>query len=291
MSGIALVTDSTANLPAELVEQLSVTVVPVYVRFEDRVYRDGVDMDNATFYRRLRETGAMPRTSQPSVGDFLEVYRRLSANHEDIISIHISGDLSGTVTAAQLAAEQLQQENPDGTRVHVVDSRVTSGAQALLVTAAARAVAAGKGAVEVVARVKDIIPRLRIAFMLATLEYLRRGGRIGAAAALAGTLLQVKPILEIRDGGIHVLEKVRTASRARRRLYEIIEEWGKGHPVRTAVAHADAPDDAQEVAEFIRSRLDVRELVVVEFSPVVGTHVGPGSLGAVVYADPEDAAG
>jgi DegV family protein with EDD domain len=159
------------------------------------------------------------------------------------------------------------------------------------VTAAARAVAAGKGAVEVVARVKDIIPRLRIAFMLATLEYLRRGGRIGAAAALAGTLLQVKPILEIRDGGIHVLEKVRTASRARRRLYEIIEEWGKGHPVRTAVAHADAPDDAQEVAEFIRSRLDVRELVVVEFSPVVGTHGGPGSLGAVVYADPEDAAG
>ncbi|NPV09275.1 MAG: DegV family protein [Anaerolineae bacterium] len=290
MSGIAVVTDSTANVTPEWAREHSVEVVPVYIYFGEQAYRDGVDMDAATFYRRLRSATSLPRTSQPSTGDFLATYRRLSADFDHIISIHISAELSGTVATARMAAEQLRQEMPDAAQVHVVDSRLTSGAQALLVSAASRAVSAGRQATEVVERLSDLIPRMRVVFMLATMEYLRRGGRIGAAAAVAGAMLQIKPLLQIKDGAIHVLERVRTAGRARRRFYELIESWGEGRPVRAAVAHADAPDEAQETAEFIRRRLDCRELMVVEFSPVVGAHSGPGTLGAALYADPEDLA-
>lgn len=283
MSRIALVTDTTTNLPAEWAESRGVHVIPVYIRFGDTTYRDGVDMDAATFYRRLKESPTMPATSQPSVGDFLELYRRLSREASAIVSIHLSAEMSGTMASALAAREQLLSESAEPPEVHVVDSRATSGASALLVSAAADAIAAGHTASDVVRRVEEVRGRLFSAFVVDTLEYLHRGGRIGLAAHLVGSLLQLKPILYFRDGKVAPLEKVRTARRAKERLLEVVAERAGGRPIRAAVAHAQAPEEAERIRRHLEQHFDCRELMVVEFSPVVGAHGGPGTVGVALY--------
>lgn len=287
MSRIAVVTDSTADLPTHWARERSVTVIPLTVAFGGEVFRDGVDIDNATFYRRLRESDTLPTTSQPSPGDFLEVYQRLSADHDHIISVHIGSEYSGTLSSARAAAEEMRQEMPHSAVVHLVDSHTTSGGLALMVSAATRGVAAGDGAEAIVKRLEAIEPRMRSYFTLSTLEYFRRGGRIGAAAAFAGSVLRIRPIMSIGRGQVGVVDKVRTTSRARRRLLDVFVREFEGGPVRLAVVHADDPEAADSLLDQLKRRLDCRETMVVEFGSVIGTHGGAGALGVGGYSDDE----
>ena len=283
MSKIAVVTDSTAYLPPELVEQYRAHVIPLYIHFGKDVYRDGVDIDTSTFYERLRNAPTLPTTSQPSAWDFLELYRRLSREAEAIVSIHISSGISGTVASAQTARQTLMAEIKDPPEVYVVDSRITSCGLALLVSAAARAIAAGLPAAQVVQRVEALAARLFTVFVVDTLEYLHKGGRIGGAAALVGSVLQIKPILHFQEGRIDVLEKARTTRKAKRRMLEIVAERAGNRPIHAATVHAQAPEEAERICQYLAGHFDCRELLVVEFSPVIATHVGPGTVGVAFY--------
>jgi len=285
MSRIAVVTDSTADLPPSWATEHSVIVVPLTVAFGAEVFRDGLDIDNATFYRRLGAAATLPRTSQPAAGEFLDVYRRLSADHDHIISVHIGSEYSGTLSSARAGAELLHQEDPSAAAVHLVDSHTTSGGLALMVSAASRGAAVGEMPEDIVARLQAIEPKMRSYFTLTTLEYFRRGGRIGAAEAFAGSVLQVRPIMTIGRGQVGVAEKVRTTSRARSRLLEIFVREFEGRPVRLAVVHAADPEAAADLLEKLKARLDCRETMVVEFGAVIGTHGGAGALGVGGYPD------
>ncbi len=288
MSRIAIVTDSTAYLPPELVAQYGIHVIPVYAHFGEETFRDGVDLSTAAFYEKLKRADALPTTSQPSVGDFLELYRRLGREAKAIISIHISSRLSGTVDSAMTARQTLLEEAVERgdhpPEVHVVDSLLTSAALGLLVTAAARLATATSFAPVVVQATEDLLSRSTVIFCVDTLEYLHKGGRIGGASALLGTLIQVKPILHLTGGRIDVLEKVRTAQKAKRRLLGIMEErMGAGATVHAAVVHADAPDEAEKLKREVASHFNCAELFVCEFSPTIATHVGPGTVGLAFY--------
>lgn len=284
-SRIALVTDSTAYLSPEKVRECNATVVPLYVHFDEEVYRDGVDLDADTFFQKLKAAPALPTTSQPSVGDFLELYRRLSQDHDAIISIHISSGISGTVSAAQTARQMLRDELAKPPEIYVIDSRVASCGLALLVTAAARAIAHGWPAQQVAQHVEELVARVQMLFVVDTLEYLHKGGRINGAAALFGSALKIKPILYFQNGKIEPLEKVRTSKRAKRRILEIMEKRIKDQPVHICITHAQALEEAEHVRAYCTAHFDCRELFIEGISPVISTHVGPGTVAVSFYTE------
>lgn len=270
---VRIVTDSTADLPPGMAEELGVVVVPLRVSFGDEVYRDGVDLTPDQFFAKLAASSSLPTTSQPSAGDFLEVYQALHQEADGIVSIHIAASLSGTVQSALLARQSLQAACP----IEIVDSRSVSLGLGLVVIKAAAAARAGAPLADVVAVARRALQRLHIFFMVDTLEYLQRGGRIGRAQAFLGTLLQVKPILCLRDGEVHPLERTRTRARALDRLFELISalpcvsDYG--------VIHATTPDDAQALAQRLRAATPHAQLYMSRLGPVVGTHAGPGVVG------------
>ena len=283
MKRIALVTDSTAYLTPKLRAEYDIHVIPLYVHFGTKTYRDGVNLDTATFYRLLAASSTLPTTSQPSIGDFVTLYRRLAEEAEAIISIHISSGISGTVTAAKMARQAVMEELGAPPRIYVVDSRITSVGMALLLTAAGRAIRAGKEAETIVREIEALAERLRVVFAVDTLTYLHKGGRIGGAAALLGSMLQIRPLLYFRDGKIDLLEKARTTRRARQRMLELATRWSEGRPIHAAIVHANAPGPADALRIRMLERFECRELFVLEFSPVIATHVGPGTVGVALY--------
>ncbi len=277
MSAVALVTDSTAYLPPELLERYSITVVPLYVRFGEEVFRDGVDITPEQFYARLRTSPVMPATSQPSAGDFLEAYRRLiEGGASAIVSIHISTKMSGTVPSALLAREQIPE-----VPIFIVDSLSTSMGLGFQVLEAARRLEAGQAVEEVVRAVEMLRERIRILFVVDTLEFLHRGGRIGGAQAFLGSLLNLKPLLAVRDGQVDAVERVRTKRRAVQRMLEILVSEVGDRPIRAAVIQGGTPEEGGNLGEEVRSRLNCQELYIAELSPVIGTHAGPGTVGVV----------
>ncbi len=271
----AIVLDSTADLPDAEARFPNWRVVPLYVRFGDDSARDGVDISAEEFYRRLRAESDFPATSQPTPGDFLACYRELSA-YERIISLHISGKVSGTLASAETAAAEL-----DDGRVRAIDSETASASIALLALAVQRRLERGTTDEEV----DELVARYRrergLLFTVDTLEFLARGGRIGKAAAFAGTLLQVKPILSIRDGEVVPVKRVRGEQRAFAELVSALEtETRDGPEWRLAVAHAAAPERAAELERLVRERRPRAQLErVVELGAVIGAHAGPGTLG------------
>jgi len=274
-SPVAVVTDTTAYLPEQVLRENDIHLVSLYVNWQDESVRESEITDYGAFYDRLRGADKLPTTSQPSIGDFLDVYRpRLAAGH-DIVSIHISGAISGTVESARQAKEQL---GDDAARVTVIDSESGCGGQALTVLAAAKAASSGADGAEVERRAEAARADLKMWFAVDTLEYLRRGGRIGAASAWLGMALKVKPILTM-DQEITPVERVRTSARAVRRLTEYAEERRRDGADGWVVQHIQAPGEAQQLIEATEEIMEKPPVFTSEIGPVIGVHVGPGLLG------------
>jgi DegV family protein with EDD domain len=280
---VAVVTDSTAYLPDALVEQFDVEVVPLYVVLAGRSGREGSDVTSEEVARALGVRGGQVSTSRPTPGDFVAAYRRrLDAGADRIVSIHLSGELSGTWDAARLAAAQVGEH-----LVTVLDSRSAAMGSGFAVLAAARAAAAGADAAEVVAAARETAAATRVFFVVDTLDHLRRGGRIGSAAALLGGALAVKPVLHVTDGHVVALEKVRTSSRALNRIVQHAVEVAAGNAVGVAVHHLAAPDRAQRLTDQLTARLPgIREIHVSQLGAAIGAHVGPGAVGVVIDPTP-----
>lgn len=278
-AAVAVVTDSTAYLPADLVVAHGLTVVPLTVVVGGRSLAEGIEVTSDEVAQALRDWKPVT-TSRPAPQQFVETYRALAADGATaVVSVHLSADLSGTVDAARTAAATIAGE----VAVTVVDARHLGMALGWSAIAAAEAVAAGADAAQAAERAQRTAYGTSAWFYVDTLEYLRRGGRIGAAAAMVGSALSVKPILHVADGRLEPLDRVRTASRALGRLEELVVEETGGRAVNLAVQHLAAPERARELAERLRSRVPgVRDLVVGEVGAVVGAHVGPGMLGVVV---------
>ena len=275
---VAVVTDSTAYLPAGLAQERGIQVVALEVRLGDRVGREGIDIDAAELSAALADRHLDVQTSRPTPAEFAECYRAaLDGGADEVVSVHLSRELSGTWDSARLAAEEF-----GAGRVHVVDSRSAAMGLGFAVLAAADAARAGAAGTEVAAAAEAVAARCRLFFSVETLDRLRRGGRIGAAAAFVGTALAVKPLLHVAQGRIVPLEKVRTTARAAQRLVELAVRAAGDGPVDLAVHHLAAATRAEEVAARLRERLQVARLLVSEVGAVIGAHVGPGLLGVVV---------
>jgi len=279
MGRTRIVTDSTADLPAGLAEELGITVVPLNVHFGDELLKDGVTITAVEFFDKLAQSDILPRTSQPSPADFADVYRELGADGSPIVSVHISTKLSGTIQSANLGREIIKEGD-----VRVIDSRVASMGLGMMAVQAARRAAAGWGPDEIVAELEDIRARSLAGFTVATLEYLEKNGRIGKAAALLGSLLKVKPLLILRDGEIHPWEKVRGAGRVVPRFIELIlEVIPAGSRVCCSVLHAANPEGAEQVEARLREHWEMVECHRSLVGPVIGCHVGPGLLAVCAY--------
>jgi DegV family protein with EDD domain len=273
---VAIVTDSTADLPPSLATSRSISVVPLTLHFDGRSLLDGVDITPSEFYRRLPHATIHPTTSQPSPGQFAERYNSLLASYESIVSIHISEKLSGTYESARQGAEMT-----DARRVRVVDSQLVSMSLGLVVLAASTMAAGGSDSDAIVAKVEGMRDQVQTYFSVATLEFLRRGGRIGRASALVGSVLQVKPVLCIRDGLVTPLERVRTFERALNRVVELARAVDRGRGVCAIVGHADADEDAERIGRELEPVAET--LMIQPLGPVVGAHAGPGVVGVGCY--------
>ena len=273
---VAIVTDSTADLPPTLASARSVTVVPLTLNLDGRSLLDGVDISPAEFYRRLPGATTHPTTSQPSPGAFAEKYSALLQNHDDVVSLHISEKLSGTVASARQAADMT-----DPLRVHVIDTGLVSMSLGLVTLVAATLAARGEDAAAIESQVTSMAPNVQTYFSVATLEFLRRGGRIGRANALLGSVLQVKPVLCIRDGLVTPLERVRTFERALNRIIDLTREVNRGQGLCLIVGHADAEADAERVGRELEPIAET--LLIQPLGPVVGAHAGPGVVGVGCY--------
>ncbi|MGH2978454.1 MAG: DegV family protein [Solirubrobacterales bacterium] len=277
MQRVAIVADTTAYLPSDLVERHGIHLVSLYVNWDDASERE-VDMPNFDdFYRRLRTADRLPTTSQPSIGDFLAVYEPLVDQGLEVVSVHISGGISGTLESARQAKEQLA-ERKGTNRVTVIDSERACGGLGLMALAGARVAQAGGSLQEVVERVEATRTDLKMWFAVDTLEYLRRGGRIGAASAWLGSALKIKPILTL-DKEITPIERVRTGAKAVQRLIDYAEQRHADGADGWVVQHIQAPDEAQRVVDATREIMGRDPVFVSEVGPVIGAHVGPGLLG------------
>lgn len=270
---VRVVTDSTSDLPSDVAERLGITVVPLNVHFGSEVYKDGVDMSADTFYERLTNGLVLPKTSQPSIGDFAEVYERLGRGADAIVSIHISSQLSGTYNSAI----QATREASVTCRVEVVDTLRASMSVGITAMIAARAASDGASVDEVASIAREAYKRSECIFMLETLEYLEKGGRIGKAKALLGSLLRIRPMLRI-DGEVHELGKERSRRRGISRLQEVARGFS---PIdELAVIYSTTPDDALTVSQNLSDLLpEGTEPIVARVGPVVGTYAGPGVIG------------
>jgi DegV family protein with EDD domain len=269
---IKVVTDSTADLPSQLVEELGITMVPIYVRFGEEVYRDRVSISEDEFYRRLEHTTVHPGTVQPGPQDFLDVYQKLSPGADGIVSIHISGKLSGTVNSALMAKDMLETGCP----VEVIDTQAVSMGLGLIVIVAATMANAGESLDKIVAEVQRAVPKIHLLALFDTLKYLLLGGRIGKAKALLGSILNVKPMISVKDGEIVPAGQVRTRAKGIDKLFDFVKSAGKVEDL--AVVHSTTPDEAQSLAEHLGSIFDQKRIKIARVGPALGVHTGPGAL-------------
>jgi DegV family protein with EDD domain len=274
---VAVVTDSAANLPGELVRELGIEVVPMYLKFGEAVYRDGVDLTPADFYQRLVRDGQPASTSVPSPGDYLEAYRR--AGQEEIVCVTVASSMSSSSQQATLGSERFPG------RVEVVDSMTASMAEGFVAEEAARAAVAGGSIEEVAERARDVARRTRLLATVGTFEFRRRSGRVNSLQAYAATMLDIKPVFGFKDGKIAAVARTRTRRRAVDRiLADTVAEAGD-RPLHLAVIHAAAEDEARDLLNRVADRTHVIERVIAAVTPVIGAHTGPGLLGTAFYGD------
>jgi DegV family protein with EDD domain len=261
-----------------MAQELGVTVVPANVIIDDVTYRDGVDLTSDEFYRRLIAGPSLPTTSQPSVGTFQAAYQEILQQGDEIVSIHVSGKLSGTVNSAEQAKASIRDNAP----VEVIDSAGASIALALVVAAAAEVASQSASYQEVAEAVRRDLPRTSAVFALDTLEYLQKGGRIGKAQAFVGSLLSVKPILTLVEGEVHPLERPRNHQRAMRRLAELTRQ--KGAAARLGIAYSTDEEWAAELRSSLSDLVSEDRIMTVRFGPALGTYVGPRAVGVALTA-------
>jgi len=283
MSKIAIVTDSTATIPTELIKNYPIFVAPLQVIWDEKSYLDGIDIKPGDFYHRLSHSTSMPSTSQVTPSNFMTLYEDLIRKDYQIISIHISQKLSGTLDSATQAKLQFP-----GAHIELFDSATTAMSMGFQVLAVARAASLGASLEECLAVAGKAREHTGVFFMASTLEFLHRGGRIGGAARFLGTALDLKPIMEVRNGRIEAVERVRSINKAIDRMVELaVRRIASRSPIRLAGIHANDPDSAASLLEKVRGRFtitDVSETVLSEISPVLGTHTGPGTVGIAFMA-------
>lgn len=273
---VAIVTDSTAYLPREIIQQYNISVAPLSVIWGNDVYQDGVDILPEEFYIRLANSKVMPTTSQVTPAVMVSTFQSLLDQGYDVLGIFLSSKISGTVQSAIQAREMMHEAEQ---KIVFVDSLSTTMAMGLPVLTAARAAQAGENIVECQKIAQHACDNSGVLFVVETLEFLRRGGRIGGAQAFLGTALNIKPILELRDGKIEALERVRTKQKAIQRAVEVVAERLKGKAcIRLAATHANSQADAHSLLQAARAELDPIETFCCPLSPVIGTHAGPGTV-------------
>ncbi len=281
MGKVAVVTESSACVPKEVVKQYGIHILPLILIFEDRSYRDGVDITAQEFYELLKKAKKVPTTSSPSPGEYLEVFREVAKQASGILCItlppHLSMAFDSATQAREIAREVLPQVN-----INVFPSRSPALGQGFIAQAAARAADSGKDLSQVIQAAQDMMDRVNAIAMLDTLYYLAKGGRIPKAAAWAGSLFKIKPILDA-TGDVRLLERCRTRKRAMQRLLYIMRERSGGKPICVNLMHAGVPEEAERLKADILSQFDCLEFYVTDFTPVIGTHTGPGSIGLSFY--------
>jgi DegV family protein with EDD domain len=280
VSKVAVVTDSVAMLPEELAKDLGIRVVPIVLNLGERSYRDGIDLTTSEFYQLLRTSEELPTTSAPSAGEFVRVLEEALSDAEAVVAIHVSSELTSVLRIAQLAARSITDKP-----VRVVDSQSATMAEGFVALAAARTAQAGADLDEVVAAAEEVRSKVRFFAFFETLEYLRRGGRVGAAAALMGNAIQLKPIVHIVDGRVTPLARPRTRRKATQAMIDIMAAEVGNRPVHVAVLHADSLLDAQNLRTRLEKQFNCLEMHVTEMTPVMGTHTGPGLLGLAYYVE------
>jgi DegV family protein with EDD domain len=278
---IRIVTDSTCDLPAGLYEQHGITVVPINIQFGTQTFLDGVTIDRPAFYRKIEESGVLPKTSQPSAGQFAEVYRRLAdGGATDVFSIHVTAKLSGTCQSAELARELVAER----VRIHPYDSACGSAGLGFMALEAARMAESGRSIADICARMDEIRPRVQILLTVKDLHFAQMSGRVGKLQGSLASLLNVKPLILLEDGLIDVSEKVRTRRRAVDRMIELfLQRVGTDRPVNLAAVHAEAPEEGQALLERVRPMVRCSESFVSDLALSLAVQFGPGTLGLVGY--------
>jgi len=281
MSKVAIVTDSTAYLPEDLVFSYNISVVPLVVIWGEETLRDNIDITPNQFYKRLSQAKTMPSTSQATINDFANVFEKLHKDGYEIFTIVLSAALSGTMDSAIQAKEMVPEA-----RVEIIDSQFTSIPLAYMALSAARAAKKGASLEKCIEIVETIRENTQVYFAVDTLEFLHRGGRIGGASRFLGTALNLKPILYLNDGKVEALERVRTLKRAHNRLIELLETSVNGRKTinMMGVVTAGTQDSASELLKEILDKFDPKEVMLANLSPTLGTHTGPGTVGVAYVA-------
>lgn len=276
---VAIVTDSTANLPDNLLEEFDIRVIPLTVNWEGESLLDGIDIFPDAFYSRLQTAKEMPTTSQPSVGQFIEFFQQAAETADSIVGIFISEGLSGTMDSARAAVKELSDLS-----IEIVDSKSTAMGLGLMVLYAARMADEGKDHKEIAEKTRVLVTKSRLLFVVDTLEFLHKGGRIGGAQRMVGSVLSIKPILHLEDGKVESLASVRTKRKAVAHLLDLVgKETGWGPQVHYGVIDAVASETADKMANVIKEHGEPVELLRGDISPVIGTHLGPGAVGIAFY--------
>lgn len=274
MSKVKVITDSTAYLPDTLQKKYDIAVIPLTLIWNDETYQDGVDISPSQFYQRLQNSDSLPSTSQPSIEAFKKVFQQHIHTGNDIIAILISSRISGTVESALQAKQDLGTD-----RIAIVDSRTSGMAMGLQVLSVAESASRGDNLSQCESLAEQVREKTQVYFAVDTLEFLHRGGRIGGAKRFLGTMLDIKPILEMREGQIEAVDQVRTQRRASARIIQLMDEaMGRKQNLRLAVMHSNAPQRAGTLLNEAQDKFDPLEAYLADLSPVIGTHVGPGTL-------------
>jgi DegV family protein with EDD domain len=276
---IHIVTDSTCDLPDLLVKQHSIHMVPIHIQFGTETFRDGQTIDKATFYRRVEQEGALPKTSQPPPSDFVEMYQSIASPSDEILSIHVTGKLSGTFNSAQMAAEAVAER----VQVRVFDSWAGSAGLGFMCLEAARMAEAGKSTAEILKRLEAARPHVNHLFMLANLKFAEMSGRVNKLQAALASLLNIKPIIFTEGGMMEVAEQVRTRKKAVERVIELARERVGEATVHLAVIHAQAPEEAIELLKRAERVFRCSETFVHDLALSLAVHFGPGTLAIVTY--------
>jgi DegV family protein with EDD domain len=278
MARVKIITDSTADIPPALAQELNITVIPVYIHFGEQTFRAGIDITNEQFYRRLAEGGPHPYTSSPAPTVFEQYYRQYSREYEGVLSIHLSHRFSGVVKTATTARDKLPASL---TRVEVIDSTSTSLGLGLVVLAAARAAQDGASLEEVHRLVMHTIQHNHVVFFIDSVEYLERSGRLSQATAMLGSMQRIKPLLILDDGEIVPYDRTRTRAKAIEGLFTFIEDFP--HVEQVAIMHSTTPDDVEKLLEKIDPIYPREKVMIVEYGPALGVHLGPNAMGVAVY--------